>query len=116
MVWYNPSTWFGDDVGEENGVALICSSPQCYDSVIRGNKVAYNKKTGQVYHPDRECIMMSAAHAAWASSEEGTTIVSINYISRRKALRLLEEGRLQPPTPNALEETVQDGDDTVLEE
>ena len=84
MTWYDPKSWFK----KEELSTLYCANPQC-GSEITENEMAYNSQYNEVYH-DQSCAQFTNAHRAMETGK--VTIMNLDYIDRKKALKLLVSG------------------------
>lgn len=94
MTWYNPFTWFGksvQDVQEEADRLLRCDNPQC-QGVIETDEIAYDEEHKEIYH-SYECFVFAKAHRVRKTGK--SEVGNVDYISREKALRFLQSGKLK---------------------
>jgi len=89
MPWYNPLSWFGRQESQGE-LALYCDNHQCR-LVIEEDKITYDEEHREIYHIG-ECGTEATVHRAFKSGS--FEVQNVDYISREKALKLLQAGKL----------------------
>ena len=89
MTLYNPLKRFRNR--QETTNELYCDNPQC-KYPIKDGRLTYDEEHGEIYHLG-ECGIEATEHSAIKSS--GFEIQHVDYISREKALKFLQKGRLK---------------------